>query len=91
MPIIAPHVSELSGYAPALLTPFDDGNIELTASEQFCHRLIQEFREDGEAPGADSGLAVVPCFAPGLGGTIYLACRQGRSPRAQRRAASAPP
>ena len=37
------HVSQLSGYAPALPTPFDaDGNIDGAAFEQFCERQIQE-------------------------------------------------
>ena len=37
------HVSRLSGYAPALPTPFDaDGNIDGAAFEQCCNRQIQE-------------------------------------------------
>jgi 4-hydroxy-tetrahydrodipicolinate synthase len=37
------HVSKLSGYAPALPTPFDDnGNVDGAAFEQFCDRQIQE-------------------------------------------------
>jgi 4-hydroxy-tetrahydrodipicolinate synthase len=40
---IGRHVSRLSGYAPALPTPFDnDGNIDGAAFEQFCDRQIQE-------------------------------------------------
>jgi 4-hydroxy-tetrahydrodipicolinate synthase len=43
MDIIGRHVSELSGYAPALPTPFDDeGNIDGAAFERFCDRQIQE-------------------------------------------------
>jgi len=43
MPAIGRHVSKLSGYAPALPTPFnDDGNIDVAAFEQFCDRQIQE-------------------------------------------------
>jgi 4-hydroxy-tetrahydrodipicolinate synthase len=37
------HVSKLSGYAPALPTPFDDnGNIDGALFERFCDRQIQE-------------------------------------------------
>jgi 4-hydroxy-tetrahydrodipicolinate synthase len=40
---IGRHVSKLSGYAPALPTPFDDnGNIDGALFEQFCDRQIQE-------------------------------------------------
>jgi 4-hydroxy-tetrahydrodipicolinate synthase len=43
MPAIGRHVSKLSGYAPALPTPFsDDGNIDVAAFEQFCDRQVQE-------------------------------------------------
>jgi 4-hydroxy-tetrahydrodipicolinate synthase len=43
MPAIGRHISRLSGYAPALPTPFGkDGNIDTTAFEEFCHRQIQE-------------------------------------------------
>ncbi len=43
MDIIGRHVSKLSGYAPALPTPFDDdGNVDVAAFEQFCDRQIQE-------------------------------------------------
>jgi len=39
---IGRHVSKLSGYAPALPTPFgDDGDIDVTAFEQFCDRQIR--------------------------------------------------
>ncbi len=38
---IGRHVSKLSGYAPALPTPFrDDGNVDVVAFEQFCDRQI---------------------------------------------------
>ena len=37
------HVSRLSGYAPALPTPFDDdGNLDGAAFEQFCERQVEE-------------------------------------------------
>jgi 4-hydroxy-tetrahydrodipicolinate synthase len=37
------HVSRLSGYAPALTTPFDrNGNVDSAALEAFCDRQIQE-------------------------------------------------
>jgi len=40
---IGRHVSKLSGYAPALPTPFDDnGNLDCAAFEQFCDRQVQE-------------------------------------------------
>jgi 4-hydroxy-tetrahydrodipicolinate synthase len=39
---IGRHVSKLSGYAPALPTPFgDDGNVDVAAFEQFCDRQIR--------------------------------------------------
>jgi 4-hydroxy-tetrahydrodipicolinate synthase len=42
MAIIGRHVSKLTGYAPAVPTPFDDdGNIDSAAFEQFCHRQIR--------------------------------------------------
>ncbi len=43
MAAIGRHVSRLSGYAPAVPTPFDnDGNIDGAAFERFCDRQIQE-------------------------------------------------
>jgi 4-hydroxy-tetrahydrodipicolinate synthase len=40
---IGRHVSKLSGYAPALPTPFgDDDNIDCAAFERFCDRQIHE-------------------------------------------------
>jgi 4-hydroxy-tetrahydrodipicolinate synthase len=40
---IGSHVSKLSGYAPALPTPFgDDGNIDCAVFERFCDRQIHE-------------------------------------------------
>jgi 4-hydroxy-tetrahydrodipicolinate synthase len=43
MDIIGRHVSKLSGYAPALPTPFDDdGNVDVAAFEQFCDRQVRE-------------------------------------------------
>src|SRR5450759_2194943 len=42
MATIGRHVSKLSGYAPALPTPFgDDGNIDVAAFEQFCDRQLR--------------------------------------------------
>jgi 4-hydroxy-tetrahydrodipicolinate synthase len=42
MDTIGRHVSRLSGYAPALPTPFgDDDNIDVTAFEQLCDRQIR--------------------------------------------------
>ncbi len=38
---IGRHVAKLSGYAPALPTPFDDdGNVDVAAFEQFCDRQL---------------------------------------------------
>lgn len=43
MSTIGRHVSKLSGYAPALPTPFgDDGNVDAAAFEQFCERQLRE-------------------------------------------------
>ena len=43
MPILGRRVSRLSGYAPALPTPFDDdGEVDCGAFEQFCDRQIEE-------------------------------------------------
>ena len=37
------HVLRLSGYAPALPTPFDDaGELDLPALERLCHRQVEE-------------------------------------------------
>ena len=42
MAAIGRHVSKLSGYAPAVPTPFgDDGNVDVAAFEQFCDRQIR--------------------------------------------------
>ena len=42
MPTIGRHVSKLSGYAPALPTPFgDDGKVDGAAFERFCDRQIR--------------------------------------------------
>jgi len=42
MDVIDRHVSMLSGYAPALPTPFkDDGTIDSAAFERFCERQLQ--------------------------------------------------
>ena len=43
MATIGRHIAMLSGYAPALPTPFaNDGNIDVAAFEQFCDRRIRE-------------------------------------------------
>jgi 4-hydroxy-tetrahydrodipicolinate synthase len=43
MSAIGRHVSKLSGYAPALPTPFgDEGNVDVGAFERLCDRQIQE-------------------------------------------------
>ena len=69
MPVIARPVSKLSGYAPAVPTPFgDDGNIDIAALERLCDRQIREGATalvvcgtTGEAPtlsGAEHGAIV---------------------------------
>src|SRR6266481_5744281 len=43
MSAVGRHVLRLSGYAPALPTPFDDaGELDLGALERLCHRQIDE-------------------------------------------------
>ena len=43
MPATGRHVLRLSGYAPALPTPFDDaGELDLPALERLCHRQVEE-------------------------------------------------
>jgi 4-hydroxy-tetrahydrodipicolinate synthase len=43
MSIFGRHVSKLSGYAPAIPTPFDEnGSLDGTALERFCDRQIHE-------------------------------------------------
>ena len=43
MSIVGRHVSKLSGYAPAIPTPFDeDGAVDGAALERFCDRQIHE-------------------------------------------------
>jgi len=43
MSILGRHVSKLSGYAPALPTPFDDrGNVDGIAFEKLCDRQLQD-------------------------------------------------
>jgi 4-hydroxy-tetrahydrodipicolinate synthase len=59
--MIGRHVSRLSGYAPALPTPFqEDARIDVTALEQLCNRQIEEGATalvvcgtTGEAPTLD--------------------------------------
>lgn len=86
------HVSQLSGYAPALPTPFDaDGNIDGAAFEQFCERQIQEGATalvvcgtTGEAPTVSSAehrtLIRIAGFS-GSGGKRFLCNRQDNHPR----------
>lgn len=60
MRAIGRHVSRLSGYAPAIPTPFDDaGNIDDAALERFCHRQIQ-----------DGATALVVCGTTGEAPTL---------------------
>jgi 4-hydroxy-tetrahydrodipicolinate synthase len=40
MPVIGRHVAKLSGYAPALPTPFNDDGIDAAAFERFCELQI---------------------------------------------------
>jgi 4-hydroxy-tetrahydrodipicolinate synthase len=43
MTVIGRQVLKLSGYAPAVPTPFDDdGNVDVAAFDRICHRQIQE-------------------------------------------------
>ena len=60
MSSIGRHVSKLSGYAPAIPTPFgDDGNIDRAAFEQFCDRQIK-----------DGATALVVCGTTGEAPTL---------------------
>ena len=60
---IGRHVSKLSGYAPALPTPFDDaGNIDSAAFEKFCDLQIQE-----------GATALVVCGTTGEAPTLSIA------------------
>lgn len=60
MPAIGRHVSKLSGYAPALPTPFDDaGAIDCSVFEQFCNRQIR-----------DGATALVVCGTTGEAPTL---------------------
>jgi 4-hydroxy-tetrahydrodipicolinate synthase len=57
------HVLRLSGYAPALPTPFDDaGELDLPALEQLCHRQIE-----------DGATALVVCGTTGEASTLNRA------------------
>jgi 4-hydroxy-tetrahydrodipicolinate synthase len=81
MTVVGRDVSRLSGYAPALPTPFDeDGDVDRAAFEQFCHRQIQH--------GA-TGLVVcgttgeAPTLSPAEHGTlirIAVGAASGRIP-----------
>lgn len=43
MAAVSRQVSKLSGYAPAVPTPFDDnGKVDVSAFEQFCYRQVEE-------------------------------------------------
>src|SRR5262245_25424443 len=78
MRVIGRHVSKLSGYAPALPTPFTpDGRIDCDAFEHFCERQI-----------ADGATALVVCGTTGEAPTltpaeqrklIWLAVKVARS------------
>jgi 4-hydroxy-tetrahydrodipicolinate synthase len=60
MYVIGRHVTKLSGYAPALPTPFDaDGNVDGAAFERFCDRQI-----------ADGATALVVCGTTGEAPTL---------------------
>ena len=60
MATIGRHVSKLSGYAPALPTPFDgDGNVDCIAFEKFCDRQVQ-----------DGATALVVCGTTGEAPTL---------------------
>ena len=60
MASIGRHVSRLSGYAPALPTPFgDDGNVDIAAFEQICDRQIR-----------DGATALVVCGTTGKSPTL---------------------
>jgi 4-hydroxy-tetrahydrodipicolinate synthase len=60
MSAIGRHVSRLSGYAPALPTPFDDeGNIDAAAFERFCDLQI-----------ANGATALVVCGTTGEASTL---------------------
>jgi 4-hydroxy-tetrahydrodipicolinate synthase len=60
MPILGRHVSKLSGYAPALPTPFDDrGNVDGIAFEKLCDRQLQ-----------DGATALVVCGTTGEAPTL---------------------
>src|ERR1700716_3502522 len=54
------HVLRLSGYAPALPTPFDDaGELDLPALERLCHRQVE-----------DGATALVVCGTTGEASTL---------------------
>lgn len=63
MVVIGRHVSKLSGYAPAVPTPFgDDGSIDVVAFERFCDRQI---REGATALVVCGTTGEAPTLAPG--------------------------
>jgi 4-hydroxy-tetrahydrodipicolinate synthase len=63
MTTIGRHVSRLSGYAPALPTPFDDdGNIDSAAFEKFCDLQMRQ-----------GATALVVCGTTGEAPTLTLA------------------
>ena len=60
MPATGRHVLRLSGYAPALPTPFDDaGELDLPALERLCHRQVE-----------DGATALVVCGTTGEASTL---------------------
>jgi 4-hydroxy-tetrahydrodipicolinate synthase len=62
VPILGRHVSRLSGFAPALPTPFDaDGALDEAALAQFCDRQIR-----------DGATALVVCGTTGEASTLSL-------------------
>ena len=78
---IGRHVSKLSGYAPALPTPFaDDGNIDVAAFEQFCDRQI---RAGATALVVCGTTGEAPTLKPAEHATliqITVAAARGRAP-----------
>ena len=63
MPAMGRHALRLSGYAPALPTPFDDaGELDLPALERLCHRQVE-----------DGATALVVCGTTGEAPTLSRA------------------
>ena len=67
MPATGRHALRLSGYAPALPTPFDDaGELDLPALERLCHRQVE-----------DGATALVVCGTTGEAPTLSRAEHAG--------------